>query len=253
MDKLRPLAGKLLKNNRKLVFLVALIAIVGYLGWHRFIRPSTQRPQYQTAQVERGTIVSSVSASGQILSSGVVNVTTNASGIIKRTFVSDGEKVAKGTRIAEIELDSVGQQKNASAWSSYLSAKNSLDSASTSFYTLDSQMWAANQKLIKDAVARGLVAEDPTYIQEHDDWLAAEGKYKNQKNTVFQSQAALNNALLGYQQSSPIVTAPMSGIVENITIAPGMTIGQSTATSEGARETVAVIRVEGKPLGSFNF
>ena len=121
MEKLKQFVNVIFKKHRKLVFVAIILAILGFLGWRTFISPRTQQPQYQTAQVERGTIVSSVSASGQILSSNVMNVTTGTSGIVKQVFVSNGDKVTKGDKIAEIELDSAGQQKNASAWSSYLS------------------------------------------------------------------------------------------------------------------------------------
>jgi len=53
-------------------------------------------------------------------------------------------------------------------------------------------------------VARGLTADDPTYIQENADWLAAEAKYKSQQEIIAQAQVAANAAWLSYQQASPM-------------------------------------------------
>ena len=235
------------KNRLKAVIILAvivgLIIVVG-----RLVKSKNQQPQIQTQKVERGTIVSSISASGQILTANIVNITTNTKGLVKKVYVKDGDKVWAGQKLMELTLDSDAQQKNAAAWASYLSAKNNLDSAQATLYSLQSQEFAANQKLINDAVARELKTDDPTYIQENADWLAAEAKYKNQQNVIVQSRAAINSAWLSYQSVSPIVTAPISGIITNLTYTEGM----SLSASSDASQRVAVIASEGTPLSSFN-
>ena len=235
------------KNRLKAVIILAvivgLIIVVG-----RLVKSKNQQPQIQTQKVERGTIVSSISASGQILTANIVNITTNTKGLVKKVYVKDGDKVWAGQKLMELTLDSDAQQKNAAAWASYLSAKNSLDSAQATLYSLQSQEFAANQKLINDAVARELKTDDPTYIQENADWLAAEAKYKNQQNVIVQSRAAINSAWLSYQSVSPIVTAPISGTITNLTYTEGM----SLSASSDASQRVAVIASEGTPLSSFN-
>jgi len=233
-------------NKKRAVIFIVLVVVFGFLGWRTF--GGKQQAQYQTSQVERGTIVSTISASGQILVANIVNITTSAKGLVKKVYVQDGDRVTLGQKILEMTLDSDAQQKSVSAYSSYLSAKNSLDSAQVSLYTLDSAMWAAQRKFINDAVSRSLTIDDPTYIQENDDWLAAEAKYKNQQNVIAQSQIGLSSAWLSYQAVSPIVYAPMSGIITNITYVEGMTISASDDTGQ----TVAVIKSEGTPLASFN-
>ncbi|MEW5857640.1 MAG: efflux RND transporter periplasmic adaptor subunit [Cyanobacteriota bacterium] len=128
--------------------IVLIVTILG-IGWFTYLRAVSGRrlPQFQTARVERGTIISTVSASGSVLTANIVNITTQASGVVKAVYVKDGDKVIAGGKIAEIALDKEGQQKNASNWSSYLSAKTSVDSANVSLYTLQSAMFAANQSL----------------------------------------------------------------------------------------------------------
>jgi len=239
---------KKLKKSQKIAAVVVSAGVLLFFGW-RILGKKSQQPQYQTAKVEKGTIVWTVSASGSVVNANIFEVTTQATGMVKKVYVADGEKVKAGQKIMEIELDLAGKQKNASAWSAYLSAKNNLESAKATLWSLDSAMWAANRKFINDAVSRGLTVDDPTYIQENDDWLAAEAKYKNQKAVVDQAQVAVNNAWLSYQLSSPRVTAPISGTISGLSFAPGMVIGSSsTATSQ----RVAVIRTPGTPIASFN-
>ncbi|MEM3112694.1 MAG: efflux RND transporter periplasmic adaptor subunit [Candidatus Anstonellales archaeon] len=239
-----------------LINVVLIITILG-IGWFTYSRivAGRQQPQFQTTKVERGTIISTISASGSVMATNTVSVTTQASGVVKAVYVKDGEKVVAGQKIIEITLDQEGQQKNASAWASYLAAKNNLESAKATLYTLDSAMWAANQKFINDAVARGLSTDDPTYIQQHDDWLAAEAKYKNQKSVIDQAKASLNSAWLSYQSTSPIVTAPIAGVVSNLGVVPGMILNpQNTSTNQTPSSRVAVIRTqsETRPIISVN-
>lgn len=234
-------------NSKKRIVLSIIVLLLIIVGIWKMIGNGSSKVQYQTASVERGTLVSSIASSGQMLSSNYLNLNTKASGIIKTVYVKDGDKVTTGQKIAEMELDREGQQANSQAYSSYLSSKNSLDSAKVSLYSLDSGMWAAYNKYVTDALSRGLPSTDPTFIQESDDWLAAESKYKNQQNVIAQSKSSVSNAWITYQQTSPIITSPGSGIVSNITIVSGMMLGQSTSATR-----VAIVKMQGKPLVTLN-
>ncbi len=243
--------------RRSLPIKIVLLVTIFGMCWFIYSRVVTGRkqPQFQTVRVERGTIISTVSASGSVLTSNIVNVTTQASGVVKAVYVQDGDKVTAGQKIAEITLDKEGQQRNASAWSSYLSAKNSVDSAIVSLYTLQSAMFAANQKFMNDAVARGLATDDPIYIQQNADWLAAEAKYNNQQAAIDQARASLNSAWLSYQSTSPVVTAPIAGTVSNVGVVPGMVLASGTTSTNqttASTQRVAVIQNEINPIISVN-
>ncbi len=178
----------------------------------------SKQPQYQTAQVEKGTLVESVTASGQVSSASNTSISTQASGVVSKVYVQNGQAVRVGDKIAELELDLDGKLRSTQAWSSYLSAKNSLESAKSTLYTLDSAMWAANRAFVNDDLARGLLVYDPTYIQESDNWLAAEAKYINQSKVIEQSQISVYSSWLSYHQSSLIIYAPISGTVTDFRI-----------------------------------
>ena len=264
MDKIKNLftllttrAKGLLNSRKRIAIFIILILILAFAGW-KVLGNKQQQPQYQTAKVERGTIVSSISASGQIITANIISVTTNASGVVKQVFVKDGDTVFADQNIAEITLDASGQQKNAQAWSSYLSAKNSLESAKATQYSLQSDMftkWDDFKNLAEsstyqnpDGTPRYEQRALPEFHIAENDWLAAEAKYKNQQNVISQAQNSVSSAWLSYQAVSPIVTALMSGIITNITYSPGMTISASADSSQ----RIAVIKSEGTPLATFN-
>lgn len=240
------------KKPFRIIVLLALVVVVGLVGW-RFFGKKQATTQYQTATVERGTLVSSVSASGQILSANIVNVATNARGVVKKVFVKEGDKVTTGQKILELTLDLEGQQKNAAAYSSYLSAKNSLASAQANLYTLESARATAKDKLVDDALTKALALDDLTYIQEYSDWQAAEAKYANQGAVIEQAKIAVNNAWLSYQLTSSTVTAPSAGTISSLTAVEGLSVGQSSASADTTTsQKVAVIQTEANPLATFN-
>jgi len=225
---------------------ILVIATIGYLGWKQF-GDQEETAQIQTASVEKGSIVSSVAASGQILASNITSVNTRASGIVKKVYVTDGDTVAAGQTIADIALDESGKQNQLTSYAAYLAAKSSLTGAEINYHTLQSSMFGANQKFINDAVARELAEDDPTYIQERADWLAAEARFNNNQVDINKAKATLSGSYLNYLQSRSTITAPTAGTINSVTIAEGMVLNPSEA---GLR--VVSIATEGKLLASLS-
>ncbi len=218
-------------GSHKLIVIIALILAVG--GWYFWSKSqkSTNTNQPLTATANRGTLIQSVSASGQVVAVNSVPINTSATGVVKTVNVENGDLVTQGEIIATLTLDQVSQQKQVNAYSSLLSAENTLASDQADLNTLQNTEFTTNQKLMNDAVARDLTTTDPTYIEENAAWLAAEQAYKNQAAVISQAQAAVNSAQLSYMQASSSITAPVAGIVEGLTITPGTTIAISTSTT----------------------
>ena len=83
-----------------------------------------------------------MSESGQVAVANRTSITTQASGVISEVNVKNGDTVALGQQIAVISLDQSGQQRQAQAWASYLSAKSSLGNANAQLYSLQSTMYS---------------------------------------------------------------------------------------------------------------
>ena len=247
MKKLQDIFEKIKKfsKNRKIVLIsLMLAAVLGFLGW-RVLGSKQEKAQYQTARAEKGTLIVSISTSGQVSSANNTSVTTQASGVVAKVYAQNGQLVKVGDKIAELELDLDGKLRSTQAWASYQGAKNNLESAKSTLYTLDSSMWAANRIFVNDALARGLLVYDPTYIQESDNWLAAEAKYINQSNVVNQSQTSVNSAWLSYQQVSPIIYAPISGTVTGLSLQKGIVlVAQSTTSGSASSQKIASIKTD---------
>lgn len=235
-------------GRKKTIAILGLLVVVGVWCWRALSRKS-QEPQYKTAQAERGTLVTTVSASGDVIGGNGSPITTSATGVVSAVYVKNGDKVTAGHRLAEVTLDSDGQQRQASAWSSYLSATNQLAAAQANLNTLQAAEFKANQTFMNDAVARGLVTSDPTYIQENASWLAAEANYKNQINVIAQLQAAVTSAWYSYRQSSSTVLAPATGVVGDLAIASGVPLVESGSSSTTGSVSSQKVGTVGLPEG----
>lgn len=251
---------------RSLLVKVLVAALIGGISWFAFSRFQTgtsQKPQYQTAQVERGTLVVSVSVSGQVASVNSAIVSTQASGVVKSVFAKNGEIVKAGTKIAEIDLDRDGQQRASQTLASYQSAKNTLASARATFYSLQSTMftdWKTYMDIAQnstyqngDGSPRTEQRQLPEFMSTNDDWLFAEAKYKNQQGVVTQAQTALNAAWLSYQQSSPIVYAPISGTITGLSLQTGTVLtSQYGSSGNSTAQRIASVITEADPTVTLN-
>ena len=258
--------GKSLFSSRKRIAIVlAIVLALSFVGW-RVSGSRQEQPQYQTAQVEKGTLISTVSASGQVITTNMVNVTTSASGVVKEVFVKDGDTVQAAQKVMEVTLDLEGQTRNAQAYSSYLSAKTSSDAASANAYSLRSTKDTAWKKFYDLATSSqyqngdGSSREDQRnssaeFQSVQADWLAAEAKYNNQQAVIAQTKQAVTSSWFSYQQTSPQVYAPIPGTISNITLIAGMTLSQAsggTDTANNSGQRAAVIKNDGTPAISIN-
>jgi multidrug efflux pump subunit AcrA (membrane-fusion protein) len=250
-------------QKQKIIIALILIIIAGFYYW-KIKNTTKNQVQYQTVQVERGTIVASVNGSGQVSTANNGTISTLATGVVKTLYVKDGDEVKMGDKIAEIELDLKGQQNVASAWNNYLNAKNNLESAKANLYTLQADMftqWKKHYDLATNSTYQNSDGTPnytnralPEYHIAEDNWLAAEVKYKNQQNVVNQAQTAVNAAWLTYQQTSPTIYAPISGTISGLSLQVGSVIVETTNTTNSAQSAtkIANIKTKALPLVSVN-
>ncbi|HSW89416.1 MAG TPA: efflux RND transporter periplasmic adaptor subunit [Patescibacteria group bacterium] len=233
--------------------IVIVVVIVGWLLFTKVLFKASTSPTYQTAQVTRGTIVAALTGSGIVSTANNVEVTTQASGVVKKITVKNGDSVKSGQKIADLELDEEGRQRYSSALSSYQSAQNALAGSRASLYSQQSSMFAANQKFINGAAAQDLATNDPTYIQQNADWLAAEANYKRQLAVITQSQNALNAASISLRQSSPSLYAPISGKLSGFSLQLGSVItAQTTTSGSSSSQKIANVTTNAIPTISVN-
>lgn len=243
-----------------IIFLIILVA--SFFLWKKFGNQKSA-VEYQTTVAEKGTLIVSISSSGQVSGVNSASVTTQTSGVVKNIFVENGQLVTSGDPIAEVDLDMDGKQRASQALASYQNAKNSLDSTQVNLYSLQSTLFA-NWKTYMDTAQNSTYQNSdgspktdqrqlPDFMIKNDDWLSAEAKYKNQQNVISASQTSVNSAWASYQQSSPIIYAPISGTITGLSLQIGSVLTAQTGSSgNSASQRIANIKTSAVPVISVN-
>lgn len=123
---------RMLKNKNSFIVIILVLSLAGYFGWRIVVKKSSPEVTYQTAKVERGTLVETVTASGTVSSANNTPIVTLVTGKITKLYVKNGDEVKAGAKIADLELDQSSNQKYIQQLASYQNAVNSLESAKNS-------------------------------------------------------------------------------------------------------------------------
>ncbi len=95
---------------KRLLTAIITLAVLGAAGWFGFQRFQESRaqldeqPTYETVSVERGTISSTVSATGSIEPEAEVALSFRASGRVEQVLVSVGQPVEAGQLLAQLDV-----------------------------------------------------------------------------------------------------------------------------------------------------
>ena len=176
---------------------------------------------YKTAKVERGDIVSTVAATGNLAAVVTVQVGTQVSGTIQKLFVDFNSPVKKGQVIAQIDPALFAAQVEQTrgnflaAQANLLKAKADLNDAKRSL--------ERNRQLLKD----GIVAQsdfdtaENRYEQAVATVKAADGTVAQTRGTFSQSETNLRYAT---------IRSPVDGIVVSRNVDVGQTVAASFQT-----------------------
>jgi len=243
----------LLKRKKKLVMIGLVVLLgLGYCGWRIFAQ-GENKATYQTATVQKGTLVSSISASGVISAGGATDITTSASGVVRKVYVKNGETVAKGQKIAEVTLDDDAQSRQTITYAAYIEMVNTEKTAEKNKVTADIQMWKDRQAIfdsLEEQDYKNNNAINPETKEEYTDsekaiidktvdqarkaFEASETAYKNSDAQINKAKAQIASAWRDYQRASAIVVAPASGVVSNFALGSGLSIVSTSAPSSNS-------------------
>lgn len=234
---------KSLSLLKKVVLIVVLGTLLFFIA--RSLLNKSSQQTVTTDTVKRATIVDTVSESGNIQSN-QLTVYSVSSGVIEELYVKNGDTVKKGDKLFKVKSTASNQDK-ASAYATYLSAKNTLANAEAKINSLQAAEFKANQTFMNGKGGEDNPdTSDPNYIQEKANWLQAEADYKNQATAISQAQASLNSASLSYQATQDsIVTAQVGGTIANVSYSVGDQVTASMNSSSNTDTTASSVLVIG--------
>ncbi len=222
-EKIAVLKGKI--KNKPIIIIVALLIIGGGYYWYKKSHPSTAPVQYVTAAAEKGTLTTSVSASGNVIVDQSATVDPTITGTVANLAVNVGDKVVKGQLLFNIVNDQLGVSVS-QAQTSYQSSLSSLESAHASV----KQAKATYEADKKSSASSRQKSADKEKID------AAEASETSAQQSVASALANLNYQ--SEQGGKRRVVAPISGTVNSVNIKNGDDLSK---LSSGSSRQVPII------------
>ena len=198
---------------------VAALVILAGLGWYGYqkMQPKNEAT-FITEEVKRGKIAQTVSATGEISATNLVDVGAQVSGQIKKMHVKIGDIVKEGDLIAEI--DDVTQVNEVNTRKAQLQTYQAqLESAQVALKIAQRKYSRYKSLASADAVSK------EEFEATEDSLATNRAKIKELQSSIRQTQIAINTAEkdLGYTR----ITAPSAGTVVSLVVEQGQTINSS--------------------------
>ncbi len=225
--------------KKKILIVVGLIILILIVS--SSIQNAFKPAPYTLAKAQKSDITEVVSESGNISLSNKANVYSTSTGIVEEVYVANGDQVNEGDELFRVESTATEQERNA-AYANYLTAQASLKAAHSNADVLRADMygkWKSYRDMATndtyetgDGVAKEREREAAEFQIARDTWEAAEAKYKDQQTTIAQAQAHVTSTYLLYQATqNTVVKAPISGTINNVSVAQGSSVTVNSPTS----------------------
>ncbi len=205
--------------KKYLIILAVIILVCGVAGY--FFYTHAPEVSYKTAAIERGTIVSTVAATGNLSAVTTVQVGTQVSGTIQKLYVDFNSRVKKGQPIAEID-PSLFNASVAQAQGSYLSAEANLQKARVTLADAVRTFKRYKKMLADGIISQGDFDATETAVQSSAAAVkAAEGALAQSRGSLMQAKTNLRYS---------VIRSPVDGVVISRAIDVGQTVAASFST-----------------------
>ena len=223
----------------KKLLLLAIFAGLCYGGYYYFIHEEPVTYGLTTAQITRGDILATVTATGELNAISVVEVGTQVSGKIQEIYVDFNSRVKAGQLIALID-PSVLQLTLKESEASLAVYQAAVASAQASLADAERKL-ARNRELF----ARKLIARSEVDTSETDAAMKR-ASLQEARSRVVQGKAAVERARTNLNYTR--ITSPVNGVIIDRKVDAGQTVasGYQTPTLFKVAEDLTSMKIETK-------
>ena len=207
---------------RRAVMIISVLVIGLTIGGYVFFNGERKAPvRYRSAAVERGPVISLVTATGTINPVVSVQVGTQVSGMIKSLHADFNSVVKAGDVVAMIDPEPFKARRDQAA--------SNLEMSKANVARVRTDLAQRKRELdrVKSLVAQEFVSQNDVDIALTN-FQAAEAQMNVSGAQVKQAEAALNAAELDLKYT--VIRSPVNGIVVARNVEVGQTIAASFAT-----------------------
>ncbi len=207
---------------RRAILIIAVLAVGLAIGGYVFFNGERKAPvRYRSASVERGQVISLVTATGTINPVVSVQVGTQVSGMIKSLHADFNSVVKAGDIVAVIDPEPLRARRDQAA--------SNLDMSKANVVRARADLAQRKRELdrVKSLVAQEFVSQSDVDVATTN-FQAAEAQMNVATAQVKQAEAALNAVELELKYT--VIRSPVNGIVVARNVEVGQTIAASFAT-----------------------
>ena len=207
---------------RRVILIISVLAVGLAIGGYVFFNGERKAPvRYRTAVVERGPVISLVTAMGTINPVVSVQVGTQVSGMIKSLHADFNSVVKAGDIVAVIDPEPLRARRDQAA--------SNLDMSKANVARARTDLAQRKRELdrVKSLVAQQFVSQNDVDVAVTN-FQAAEAQMNVVAAQVKQAEAALNAVELELKYT--VIRSPVNGIVVARNVEVGQTIAASFAT-----------------------
>ncbi|HTH27194.1 MAG TPA: efflux RND transporter periplasmic adaptor subunit [Sphingobium sp.] len=204
--------------------LIGLVAVILIALLARYLFGGAGEPEYATAPVERGNLVTSVSATGKLAPTNQVTVGSQLSGLVTQVLVDVNDRVVAGQPLAQIDpaqLDDQIRQNQAQL------AANQAAVEQARATVAQAQAQLARLEEVH-RLSNGRVPSGTELQAGRADAQRARAALKVAQANVIASQATLAQSQT--QRARAVIRSPVSGVVLARQVDPGQTVAASFNT-----------------------
>jgi HlyD family secretion protein len=207
---------------RRVMLIISVLAVGLAIGGYVFFNGERKAPvRYRSAAVERGSVISLVTATGTINPVVSVQVGTQVSGMIKSLHADFNSVVKAGDIVAVIDPEPLRARRDQAASNLEMSRAN-VARARTDLAQRKREL-----DRVKSLVAQQFVSQNDVDVAVTN-FQAAEAQLNVSAAQVKQAEAALNAVELELKYT--VIRSPVNGIVVARNVEVGQTIAASFAT-----------------------
>jgi HlyD family secretion protein len=190
--------------KKKIIVIAIILAALLVSSYYLFFNGDKKAEQYTFAQISRGTLSQTITATGALQAVTTVDIGTQVSGKITKLYVDFNDHVRKGQLLAVIDTTNLITQVH--------DGKSNLEKAKANYH----------QAQVTDE--KNKVLYQKNYISELD-YLTSQTNVESALADMKSAQSALDRAItnLGYAY----IYAPISGIIQNRAVEAGQTVAAS--------------------------
>jgi len=210
--------GHFSKRKRLLIIggvIAVVLAVLLLLIWRR---NNEAKVQYVTADVVRGDLTVSISATGNLAPTNQVDVGSELSGTVVSVFVDDNDRVKKGQALAQIDISKLNDEV-AKSKANLVSAEANLDQMRA---TVAEARATLSRQLEVQKLSEGKVPAKTEIDTAEANLQRALAQEASAKGTVENTRAELSSNQINIKKAT--ICSPVDGVVLERKIEPGQTV-----------------------------